>query len=56
MGVVAREIRPVQNPAIGATLIATAAPGFSEATGVNAGMPSPLTFLVLPIHRRLADT
>jgi hypothetical protein len=49
MSVLGREIRAMQNPAIGATLIASAIRGFSEASGVNAGMPLPLTFLVLPI-------
>jgi hypothetical protein len=49
MGVLGREIRAVQNPAIGATLIAAAAQGFEEASGVHAGMPLPLAFFVLPI-------
>jgi hypothetical protein len=49
MGILGREIRRVQNPAIGATLIASAARGFSEGSGVHAGMPLPLAFLVLPI-------
>jgi hypothetical protein len=49
MGVLDREIRAVQNPAIGATLIAAATRGFSEASGVRAGMPLPLAFFVLPI-------
>ena len=49
MSVLGREIRAVQNPAIGATLIASATRGFSEASGVHAGMPIPLAFLVLPI-------
>lgn len=49
MSVLGREIRAVQNPAIGATLIAAAARGFGEASDVHAGMPLPLAFLVLPI-------
>jgi hypothetical protein len=49
MSILGKEIRAVQNPAIGATLITAAARGFSEASGVHAGMPLPLTFLVLPI-------
>ena len=49
MGILGREIRAVQNPAIGATLIAAAARGYGEASGVHAGMPLPLAFLVLPI-------
>jgi hypothetical protein len=49
MPVLGREIRAVQNPAIGATLIAAASKGFSEASGIHAGMPIPLAFLVLPI-------
>jgi hypothetical protein len=49
MGVLGREIRAIQNPALGATLIATAARGFSEGSGVHAGMPFALSFLVLPI-------
>jgi hypothetical protein len=49
MGILGREIRAVQNPAIGATLIAAATRGFTEASGVHAGMPLPLAFLVLPI-------
>ena len=49
MGILGKEIRAVQNPAIGATLIATAARGFSEGSGVHAGMPLTLAFLVLPV-------
>jgi ABC-three component (ABC-3C) system Middle Component 3 len=49
VGILGREVRSVQNPAIGATLIATATRGFSEASTVHAGMPLPLAFLVLPI-------
>jgi|SRR5208283_1156700 len=49
VGILGREIRAVQNPAIGATLIASAAKGYSEASGVHSGMPLPLSFLVLPI-------
>jgi len=49
MGILGREIRAVQNPAIGATLIAAAARGYSEASEVHAGMPLSLAFLVLPI-------
>jgi hypothetical protein len=49
MGVLGQEVRAVQNPALGATLIAAAARGFSSGSGVHAGMPFPLAFLVLPI-------
>jgi hypothetical protein len=49
MGALAREIRAVQNPALGATIITSAARGYADAGGVHAGMPLPLTFLVLPI-------
>jgi hypothetical protein len=49
MGVLGREIRAVQNPAMGATLIAAATKGFTDASDVHAGMPLPLAFLVLPI-------
>lgn len=44
-----KEVRVLQNPALGAALIASAAKGFAEATTENAGMPMPLAFLVLPI-------
>jgi|SRR5579859_3546897 len=62
MGALSRETRAIQNPALGATLIAAAARGYSEASGVHAGMPVPLAFLVLPIvlhaatHRLVAGT
>ena len=49
MGILGREIRAVQNPALGATLIASTSKGFTEASTVHAGMPLPLAFLVLPI-------
>jgi len=49
MGILGREIRAIQNPAIGATLIAVAVRGYREASDVHAGMPLPLAFLVLPI-------
>ncbi|SRR6266404_3878009 len=49
MGVLGREVRAIQNPAIGATLIAAATRGFAEATEVHGGMPLSLAFLVLPI-------
>jgi len=49
MGVLGREARAIQNPALGGTLIAAAAHGFAEGSGVNAGMPLALSFLILPI-------
>jgi hypothetical protein len=49
MSILDREIRATQNPALGATLIASATRGYSDATGVHGGMPLPLAFLVLPI-------
>ncbi len=49
MGILSQEVRAVQNPALGATLIAVATRGFSAGSGVHAGMPLPLTFLILPI-------
>ena len=53
MGALNREIRVLQNPALGASLIAAAARGFSEGSNVHAPMPLPVAFLVLPIvwHR-----
>ena len=49
MGRLGREIRSVQNPALGATLIASATSGYAVGSGTNAGMPLPLAFLILPI-------
>jgi|SRR5579864_9625533 len=49
MGVLGRETRAIQNPALGATLIAAATRGFGEATGAHGGMPLPVAFLILPI-------
>jgi hypothetical protein len=49
MGILGREIRAMQNPALGATLIGAATRGYSDASGVHAGMPMPLAFLVLPV-------
>lgn len=49
MAVLSREIRAIQNPALGATLLASAARGYANASGVNSGMPLPLAFLVLPM-------
>jgi hypothetical protein len=48
MGILSKEHRAVQNPALGALLLWRFAAGFHETSGQAASAPLPLAFLVLP--------
>lgn len=49
MSSLTREVRIIQNPALGAALIWQFVAGYSAASKISAPVPLPLTFLVLPI-------
>src|ERR1035441_4731796 len=57
LNALSREVRAVQNPALGAMLLWRCSVGYQGASATAAPMPIPLLFVVLPIilHKQTAE-